>query len=159
MAVDVSQMIYATASWTWRKRISEIELYNEPELEACWSSAVFVQQSAIRHVAMLRPSCVNPRARHSCLASDLQTTKMRTCCLRGMKALFLPEIMAATPSRHSKSRLAALHRLSAYVDHVLKLTGGMMLAQVKGRAARIRRPEQAVPRQSVEGAAIERASA
>ena len=42
------QMIYATATWTWRKRIAEIELYNEPELEACWDSVFFVQQSVIR---------------------------------------------------------------------------------------------------------------
>ncbi len=41
-------MIYATATWTWRKRIAEIELYNEPELEACWDSVFFVQQSVIR---------------------------------------------------------------------------------------------------------------
>ncbi len=41
-------MIYATATWTWRTRIAEIELYNEPELEACWDSVFFVQQSVIR---------------------------------------------------------------------------------------------------------------
>ena len=46
------QMIYATATWTWRKRIREIELFNEPELEACWTSAIFVQQSALRRGAM-----------------------------------------------------------------------------------------------------------
>ena len=42
------QIIYATATWTWRKRIPELELYNEPELEACWDSVFFVQQSVIR---------------------------------------------------------------------------------------------------------------
>ena len=47
------QMIYATATWTWRKRIVEIELYNEPELEACWDSVFFVQQSAIRRATIL----------------------------------------------------------------------------------------------------------
>ena len=43
-------MIYAIATWTWRKGLSTIELYNEPELEGCWDAPRFVEQTIIRHM-------------------------------------------------------------------------------------------------------------
>lgn len=44
----VAQVIYTVATWTWRKGIYLIELYNEPELEGCWDAPRFLEQTLIR---------------------------------------------------------------------------------------------------------------
>ena len=43
-----AQVIYTVATWTWRKGIYQIELYNEPELEGCWDAPRFLEQTMIR---------------------------------------------------------------------------------------------------------------
>ena len=42
------QVMYYTAQWTWARGINRIELFNEPELELCWDSATYQQQTMIR---------------------------------------------------------------------------------------------------------------
>ena len=43
------QVIYTVATWTWRKGVFMIELYNEPELEGCWDVPRFMEQTIIRY--------------------------------------------------------------------------------------------------------------
>ena len=51
------QVMYYTAQWTWTRRINRIELFNEPELELCWDSDTFVQQTMIRCTHHAHPEC------------------------------------------------------------------------------------------------------